>query len=262
VLRIERVGGFLPIGITEASVPVVSIYADGRVITEGPVDAVYPGPALPNVQVQRISTADFRALVQRALSAGVPDTADFGRPGIADATTTRFTVVTDDAGYVREVYALGEAGGTTRTGGGKGAPADPAPYPQLTADQQAARAKLLDLADALTDLEGTLGAGAVGDAEAYVPRAVAAVVTAWRPRASDPAQPPQAWPGPALPGAQLGGQAGVSCVSASGDGATTLLDAAKKANALTPWTSADGTAWSVTFRPLLPDESGCADLLP
>jgi hypothetical protein len=260
VLRIQRVGGFLPIGVTEASLPVVSIYADGRVITEGPVPAIYPGPALPNIQVQRISTDAVRALVDRALAAGVRDTADLGRPGVADAATTRITVITDSGTYVREVYALGEAGGTTRTGGGKGPPATPTVYPNLTAEQQAARDKLLDLVRALTDLEGTLGAGAVGDSQPYPPTAVAAVVTAWHPRASDPPQPPRAWPGPALPGEQLGGQAGLTCVSAGGQPAQALLDAARQADALTPWTSADGTPWSVTFRPLLPDESGCADL--
>jgi hypothetical protein len=39
-----------------------------------------------------------------------------------------------------------------------------------------------------------------------------------------------------------------------------VLDAAGSANALTPWVASDGTRWSVTFRPLLPDEGGCTDL--
>src|SRR3954465_7746979 len=38
-LRMQRVGGFLPIGVTEASLPEVSIYGDGRAITAGPVAA-------------------------------------------------------------------------------------------------------------------------------------------------------------------------------------------------------------------------------
>jgi hypothetical protein len=261
VLRIQRIGGFLPVGVTEASLPVVSVYADGRVITEGPVDAIYPGPALPNVQVQQISRADVAVLVDRALAAGVGDTADLGVPGVADAATTRFTVGTETQTYVRDVYALGEAGGTTRTGGGTGAPAQPTVASQLTPDQQAARQKLLDLTDALTDLEGTLGAGAVGPSRPYVPSAVAAVVTDWRPRASDPPQPAKAWPGPALPGLPLGGQAGLTCVTASGADAAALLDAARQANALTPWTTPDGTRWSVTFRPLLPDEVDCVSLV-
>ena len=38
-----------------------------------------------------------------------------------------------------------------------------------------------------------------------------------------------------------------------------VLAAAKGANANTPWTSG-GKQFTVTFRPLLPDETGCADL--
>jgi hypothetical protein len=252
-LRIERVGGFLPVGVPEASLPMISVYGDGRVFSGGPVAAIWPGPALPNVQVRRIGTDDVRALVDRTLAAGVGDTADLGRPGVADAATTRFTVVTSSATSVREVYALTEgASGTPPTGSGVS--------PQLTAEQQAARGKLLDLESALTDLDRTLGAGAVGAAEPYAPRAVAAVVTPWHPRATDPPQPQRTWPGPDLPGEGLGGQAGVTCLSASGNAATALLDAARRANGLTPWTSTDGTPWAVAFRPLLPDESGCADL--
>jgi hypothetical protein len=257
VLRIQRVGGFLPVGVTEASVPVVSVYADGRVITEGPVPAIYPGPATPNVQVRRIGAGDVRALVDRALAAGVRDTADLGRPGVVDAATTRFTVNTGGGTVVREVYALGDDGRTAADGS---APGNPDRGPRPTAEQVAARAQLLRLSDALTDLEGTLGADAVGNSQPFAAEAVAAVVTSWPQRADDLPQSPRAWPGPDLPGEQLGGQAGLTCVSARGSAATALLDAARQANRLTPWTSADGRAWAVTFRPLLPDESGCADL--
>jgi hypothetical protein len=38
-----------------------------------------------------------------------------------------------------------------------------------------------------------------------------------------------------------------------------VLAAAKTANARTPWVSG-GTRWEVNFRPLLPDETSCADL--
>jgi hypothetical protein len=44
------------------------------------------------------------------------------------------------------------------------------------------------------------------------------------------------------------------------NGTRAVLDAAARATASTPWVTADGTRWSVTFRPLLPDETGCADL--
>lgn len=254
VLQVRFVGGFLPVGVGSANPPIVSVYADGRVITQGPVPAVYPGPALPNLQVQRISTVDVHTLVDRSLAAGVRDGQDLGRPPVMDAATTRFTVVDGDHTYVRDVYALMD----TPHGGGvhPDSVGQDGPGPQ----QQAARDKLLELYQALTDLEGTLGNGHVRDAGAYTTDAVAAVVTAAHPQPQDPPQTPQLWPGPALPGEPFAQQAGVTCLTATGAEATTLLRAARKANALTPWTGPDGRQWWVHFRPLLPHESGCADL--
>ncbi len=68
-----------------------------------------------------------------------------------------------------------------------------------------------------------------------------------------------AWPGPPLPGEPIA--PGVGCVVATGDQAAAVVEAATAATALTPW-SDGGSTWSVTFRPLLPDETGCADLTP
>jgi hypothetical protein len=260
VLQVRHVGGFLPVGVLHGNVPVVSVYADGRVISEGPSDSVRPGQALPNLQVQRISAADVRALVDRALAAGVRDTGDLGRPGVADAATTRITVVTDSGTYVRDAYALAEGVvGTVRTGGGYGPPPSPRGVQGISPAQQAARAKLLDLVRALTDLESTLPSGSVGPASAYLPQSVAAIVTPAHFGPQDPPQQPRPWPGPALPGAPLD-EPGVSCVTATGSQATAVLAAARSANQLTPWTTPDGQQWWVTFRPLLPDETGCADL--
>jgi hypothetical protein len=260
VLQVRHVGGFLPVGLLHGSVPLVSVYADGRVISEGPADSVRPGQALPNLQVQRISAADVRALVDRALAAGVGDTTDLGRPGVTDAATTRFTVVTDSGTHVRDVYALAEGvGGTVRTGGGYGPPPSPRAVQGVTPEQQAARAKLLALVRALTDLGSTLPAGTVGAPTAYVPQSVAAVVMPAHFGPDDPPQQPRPWPGPALPGTPLD-QPGVTCVTATGPTADAVLTAARSANQLTPWTTPDGHQWWVTFRPLLPHETGCADL--
>lgn len=260
VLQVRLVGGLLPAGLVYGSVPAVSVYADGRVISAGPADSVWPGQALPNLQAQRISAADVRALVQRALAAGVGDSADLGRPGVSDAATTRFTLVTGSGTHVRDVYALAEGvGGTVRTGGGYGPPPSPRAVQGVTPEQQAARAKLLDLVRALTDLESALPAGSVGPSTRYVPQAVAAVVTPAHFGPDDPPQQPRPWPGPALPGAPLG-RPGVSCVTATGSQADAVLAAARSADQLTPWTTPDGHQWWVAFRPLLPGESGCADL--
>ena len=252
VLQVRYLGGFLPIGVSYATPPVVSVYADGRVI--GPAPAPDGHPALPDLRLQRISTADVHALVDRALAAAVRDGADLGRPPVMDAATTRFSVVDGGHTYVRDVYALMDAARGGGVHNDLAGPEQPGPR------EQAARQQLLGLYRALTDLEPTLGAGRVTDAGAYTADAVAAVVTPARPGPADPPQTPRPWPGPALPGEPFANQAGVTCLTATGAEGTALLQAAGQANPLTPWTGADGRQWWITFRPLLPHESGCADL--
>ncbi|GAA1865598.1 hypothetical protein [Asanoa iriomotensis] len=248
VLRVTHVGGFVTPQSIPARVPALSIYGDGRVITEGPVPAIYPGPALPNLQQARISEADVDALVKRALDAGVGTSADLGQPGVADAATTRFVVRTNAETRQTDAYAL-----EMPDDGG-----------MLDAQQKAARKKLSDLLASLQDLPTTLGAGAVKEEGGYAAKAVAAIATPYvKPDnvADLGGQPaPVDWPGPALPGDQLNASiVDVTCVTATGDEATAALAAAAKANAMTPWFSG-GKQWSLLLRPLLPDETGCVDL--
>jgi hypothetical protein len=73
-------------------------------------------------------------------------------------------------------------------------------------------------------------------------------------------EPPIAWP--LTPGLDLFGDSqqgtpgGMRCGTVAGDDAATLMPLVEQANQLTPWTS-DGSQYSLLFRPLLPDESGC-----
>jgi hypothetical protein len=237
VLRVESIGGFTTPALTVGRLPVVSVYADGRLINEGPVPAIYPGPALPNLQVAELDPAALQDLVDRALAAGVAETVDLGMPPVADAPSTRFTLVTSEATYRREVYALGE----TPEGSG------------LTAEQEEARGRLSDLLSSLPASSGV-------DTSPYAAESVAAVVTPWVDLQDGLVQPERPWPGPALPGQPTGGPPDVSCVTATGTEAQALVEAARTANAATPWVTGDGSRWTVTFRPLLPDETGCADL--
>jgi hypothetical protein len=240
VLRVEYTGGFVTPTALAGRLPLVSVYADGVVISEGPVAAIYPGPALPNLQQQQIDRETVQDLVDRAIAAGVAETSDLGSPPVADAPSTRFTVVTTTGTYVREVYALSES---------------PTEGSGLSAEQEAARS---ELGDFLAEVTGPTVSG--GDSQPYAPTSVAAVVSPWVDPADGLGTPEVAWPGPALPGEPTGGPPDVTCVTATGDQAQALLDAAGAANAATPWVTPDGTRWSVTFRPLLPDEFTCADL--
>jgi hypothetical protein len=242
VLQVSHVGGFVTPEALATRLPLVSVYSDGRVLTEGPVPAIYPGPALPNVQVAHVDQAALQGLVEQARAAGVAETGDLGSPPIADAPSTRFTLVTDEGTVVREVYALTDGLGADD---------------QLSPEQRAGRAALGELLDALT-------AAAGGAAEAYVPDALAVVGRPWT--ADDDeiepglVQPEVAWPGPALPGEPLEPRLGLSCLLVTGADTPTVLAAATAANARTPWLAPDGSRWALSFRPLLPHESDCGDL--
>ena len=250
VLQVAYTGGFVTPEMLAGRLPIVSVHADGRVITEGPVPAIYPGPAWPNVQVQEIDRAAVHTLVEHARVAGVTGTGDLGTPPLADVPSTRFTLATATETTVREVYALTESAGMDAGTSG------------LTEEQLAARAELVGFLDELTDLPGTLGADAVSPVAAYEPTAVAALVLPWT---GDPAAEPElarpASGGPArrCPATRRA-RPSLGCVTATGEQAGAVVTAARAATRLTPWVTDDGARWAVSFRPLLPHESGCADL--
>jgi len=237
VLRVEQGGGIAGNRGQATKLPQVSVYADGRVITVGPTTAIYPGPALPNLQVQLAPPATVDELV--AQGKALAGAGDLGRPAVADGTTTTITV----QGRKIVVYALHEA-----------QPSDPS----LTAAQQQARRKVLAFAEQLTELPTAAG---MPPAQSYAPQSLAAIAQPWTKPTQDLVSTPPvvSWIGPALPGEVVEGGNQQGCVTVTGADAAKLLTAAKTANQNTPWKSGKDT-WRVTFRPLLPDESGCADL--
>ncbi|MFI7602998.1 hypothetical protein [Actinoplanes sp. NPDC049681] len=240
VLRVKHTGGFVGPDALAGRLPELSVYADGRVIFSGPTTAIYPGPALPNVLVRMLSPEQVTELTRQAVAAGVRPGTDFGQPGVADATTTEVTVVTGAGEQTASANALREA-----------RPDDP----RLTAAQKQARTKLTGFLDRTDEL--TSGPGA----QPYRPEILAAVVRPYVEPGDDLPGRPQAvqWPGPALPGEPLAEPQKLSCVTVTGEQRDAVLKAAKDAHATTPWVSG-GNGWTVTLRPLLPDETGCADL--
>src|SRR3954471_17026664 len=68
VLRVSSAGGFVPPSALVGRLPETSVYADGRVIFNGPVPAVYPGPALPNLQWATLSPAALQQLLDKAVA--------------------------------------------------------------------------------------------------------------------------------------------------------------------------------------------------
>jgi hypothetical protein len=238
VLRVDSGGGLIGNRGQTGKIPQVSVYGDGRVFTEAPQPAIYPGPAMTALQVQLAPPATLSELVAKG-EALLAKGGDTGRPGIADATTTTLTV----NGKTISVYALSEAQPTDKT---------------LSPAQQSRRAELAAYAELLTRLPTADGMPA---AQPFTPTSLAILASPWvHPADGLPSSPAAApWTGPALPGAYLNEGAKQGCFIASGETLKKVLPVAGKAKQNTPWTSGKAT-WAVKFRPLLPDETGCADL--
>jgi len=244
VVRVEYVDGFVPVEFRLASMPLVTVYGDGRVITRPRTDSTWPRPALPNILIQIIDAADVATLATRALTAGVGNASDFGQPLVMDAPYAEFTVLTDAGLRKSTVYALGVDDDAR----------------ELTPAQRAARQALLDLEDDLMDLPSTLGPNAVRTEQPY--RAAVIAVLSRPSTESDLSagvdQPEKTWPGPT----RLGGSAkiwGMSCTTITGNGLRAVLDVATSAHESTTWVW-NGQRWLARFRPLLPDETSCDDL--
>ncbi len=246
VLRISQGGGFTAPSYQLTTIPMVSLFGDGSLITPGAQVDIYPGPALPTIAQERLSVEAIQQLLQAAIDAGLDrdrDLTDLGSVGIADAPTTTFTLVVDGQTHTTNVYALGELG------------SKPAGMSQ---EEYQTRQDLLAFESKMTDLSW-LPEGSVSDAGSFQPSAVRVFVSDYQP---DPSltEPPIAWPiFPAL--AAFGqpvsaGLQGTRCGSLTGDDARTVLDLAAGATQLTPWTSGGGR-FGLLFRPLLPDENGC-----
>ncbi|EYR64576.1 hypothetical protein N866_08395 [Actinotalea ferrariae CF5-4] len=248
LLQVHRAGGFMMPGYDFAAVPALTVYEDGRVITQGPQIEIFPGPLLPNLLVGDLTDDEVDAIVAAARDAGLlAEAPDYGQPPVADVPTTYVTLTVDGESYVHAANALdmfvdaGVDGGSDEMG-----------QPQeigLTPEQLEARTVLNEF---LAEVEGVVP---MGDGEPYDITAFAVAGRAAEGGApADPELGPQVvpWPLEQVALADLG------CVVVDGDDAATLRDALAEANQLTQFDQG-GTTYEVWFRPLLPHESECPD---
>ena len=95
LLKVTSEGGFINPAASLAALPIVAVYADGRILTPGPVDAIYPGPLLAPVSVRDVGPSGAAAILAAIRQVGLDHPAASG-PGIpGDAGTNVFTVVVD-----------------------------------------------------------------------------------------------------------------------------------------------------------------------
>lgn len=245
LLRWGYEGGYTPPEFQLTNLPSFSLYGDGTVVRPGPQIEIYPGPALPSIEISKIDQAGLQAILEAALDANlddVGDLTDMGSVGIADAADTVFTARFGDIDRTVRIYALSELS---------------AQMPGMPDDEFEARKKLLRLVEQLRSLETWLPESSVSDAAPYDPTGARALVSEYRGQ-PDPPQSDMGWPlATPLDGIGEKAGAGLRCIAVTGaEWTEQLLPVVQMANQLTPWTS-EGRRYAIAFRPLLPDETGC-----
>jgi hypothetical protein len=116
VLRIAYEGGFVPQEVAFLNLPTLLVTGDGRLIVQGPMIEIYPGPLLPNLQVRTISEAGIQQLLDLAAEHGLLTERDYTDPtNIADAPDTVVEISANGETYRHQAYALGLSGDGTES---------------------------------------------------------------------------------------------------------------------------------------------------
>lgn len=228
ILQIASEGGFISPSFQLTRTPPLALYGDGRVIVPGPTSDASPGPLLPNLHQEHVTPAEIQKILAAADAAGLlGPNATYGGPGMPDAPNTVFR--TTVAGVTHVINASGVGVG--------------------------AQTKLGDFENSMLDLSGMLGRN-VADDGAYQPAGFDVFSSvAVQP---DATQPVVTWP-LALDPATAGETTlvdGVRCLAVKGADLAPFLAVAQTATAGTVWKAPSGD-YTVSVRPLYPEESGC-----
>ena len=249
IFRVSWEGGFVTPEMLLGRLPVIAVYADGRVITLGPVPAIYPGPFMPNLQEQTLSPEALDSLIALAREKDLLKDVKYDFPGIADAADTVLEINLDGKSYRLTAYALAEAGINGEV----------APGIEVPPADAAGRTAMREFIDALTQVPAD---GYVDEQHPYDFDALRLYVTkaAVVDNSEFPGeQPPIAWPLDDLATAGepvANSPVGARCVVVEGDDLATLKPLLEGANQLSVFES-EGEFYSLIPRPLYPDESGC-----
>jgi hypothetical protein len=244
ILRVTSEGGFINPAATLAALPLVSVYADGRILTPGAIDTIYPGPLVLPVAVRDVGTVGAEAIVAAIRAAGL-DQPGLDDGGVAVDTGSTVFSVNLDGSVVTNRLVLGGASGP----GGPGLPGAGSPDPVVSAVE--------DLLSRLSDPAETWGSASMTSGT-LVPTAYRVFVAPGAP-AGDLTEPALDWP-LATPLADFGvpavpdrGIAGLRQGALLGDDAVAATAIFSGATAISPFRS-EGSLFTLYVRPLLPDE--------
>jgi hypothetical protein len=246
IFRVTWDGGFVAPGTILGRLPIIVVYADGRVITQGPQIDIYPGPLMPNLQERTLSADALARLIELAREKDLLKTIHYEFPGVADLPDTVLEIQLDGATYRVSAYALAEAGVDTGN-------------PGLDAASIEGRAALREFIGALTAVPAS---DFLDEEHPYVMtglRLYAGVAQVVENSEFPGEQPPVAWPlaDLATAGEPVANPAiDVRCLVIEGEDLATVLPILQGANSLSVFES-DGAFFSLIPRPLLPGETGC-----
>lgn len=230
-LRMEVLGGFAPLQAKLTRVPPFTLYSDGRVLFRSPASRG-DGPVEPLLQTD-LPPAVADALITRALERyGLRDAREeYAIDGVADATTTVFTVQADGVDKTVSVYGLGFGDG----------------------QQRPAMRRFERLAARLTDPRTWLSANVT--VSEYQPELYRGVFTEDDPEGTGL----MPWPWTDLSPADLQpleDAVAYSQVDLRPDQVTDVADILDGSASAVAIASPDGqAAWRLSVRPLLPDEA-------
>jgi hypothetical protein len=214
----------LPNPTSTAPLPEFTLYGDGRVVV-----ATGQRGALRTASGYRLTAAGYRRLYDAAVSAGLGRSRRIDTPLTPDAPVLTFQLRAGAATYTTEVVAASLDD------------ADRQPLNALRRDLRPGSWRHADIAAGPT---------------AYQPTRLATLAT-WSTTGAAPGSRP--WPLSDLAGGAP--TPGGLCAIHRADDLATATRLALAATPATRWSSA-GNTYLLAFRPLLPDETGCANLGP
>ncbi len=241
------------------AVPEFSLYDDGSIYRLGPVIAIFPPPALPNVTRMRVSAHAVETIVERARLAGLDQPRNVTNPTLQDdALLTRFRFLAGDRYQISVVWGIFT---------------EAEPLPDWDEATVTAYQQLRELASYLANLPFNLPEEDLLDQEIPIDpdrlQVIAFETSAAQPLPVDivdPEQPPLTWPlstplaeltTPYDPNAGLLPEGG--CAVITGADAQSVIETSRQGNLLSPWVD-DDTTYGVLLTPLLPDQRGCEAL--
>ena len=248
VLRVSYSGGFVGPGFDLLNHPTFSLLGDGRVIVPGAQVLLFPGPALPAMNVRRLTESGIQAVLAELEATGL-FAEDLDLRGaancVADASDVIFALHADQRDVTVTVYGLGILDGAGSC-------------PGVSADELAMHVTLNRLTARLSDLDSWLPAGSWADGwQDYRPDAMRLIVRnadADEPDGSGIPSSLVPWPAGSDP-ATFGEETdfGLRCGVVGGTDADEWYDLLGAANQLTRFTR-DEYRYAVSIRFLLPDE--------